>query len=122
MKKGKILLFLALISLSIGILCLLAGSILSFFDVEKISDVLLVISSVLGVVALLFLITRGALIINDGPMEREDGPKVVVKVVDVKDLPKTREQELYEQYENLYKQNLITKEDLDAKRVELIGK
>ena len=53
-------------------------------------------------------------------LEQQKQKKIIV--VDVKDIPKTKEEKLYEQYEDLYKKNLITKEDLDAKRKELLDK
>ena len=45
-----------------------------------------------------------------------------MKVVDVKDLPKSKEEKLFEQYEDLYKKGLISKEDLELKREELLKK
>ncbi len=39
--------------------------------------------------------------------------------VDVKEMPKSHNEELLEQYENLYKQGLISEEDLNKKREEL---
>ena len=58
-----------------------------------------------------------------GPRIRPNfNQNVKVKVVDVKDIPKSNEEKLYEQYEDLYKRNLISKEELDQKRSELLGK
>lgn len=45
-----------------------------------------------------------------------------VKTVDVKPIKETPEERLYKQYEDLYNHKLITKQDLDKKRKELLGK
>ncbi len=48
------------------------------------------------------------------------GENVEIKdTVDVKEAPKSHNQELLEQYENLYKQGYISQEDLDKKKEEL---
>ena len=80
------------------------------------------ISSLLGLGALVLLILRLVSMAKSPELYREEEPRVVVKVVDVKDIPKSHEEKLYEQYEDLYKKGFITKEDLDAKREELLGK
>lgn len=122
MKPSKILLIAGIASVAIGVGFMVAGTILGFYGNRFLSDLFLGISSFLGVLALAILIFR--LVIQskeEGPINPQK-PKVVVKVVDVKDIPKTKEEKLYEQYEDLYKRNLISKEDLDLKRKELLGK
>ena len=122
MKPSKILLIAGIASVAIGVGFMVAGTILGFYGNRFLSDLFLGISSFLGVLALAVLIFR--LVIQskeEGPINPQK-PKVVVKVVDVKDIPKTKEEKLYEQYEDLYKRNLISKEDLDLKRKELLGK
>ena len=121
MKPSKILLIAGIASVAIGVGFMVAGTILGFYGNRFLSDLFLGISSFLGVLALAVLIFR--LVIQskeEGPINPQK-PKVVVKVVDVKDIPKTKEEKLYEQYEDLYKRNLISKEDLDLKRKELLG-
>ena len=122
MKPSKILLIAGIASVATGVGFMVAGTILGFYGNRFLSDLFLGISSFLGVLALAVLIFR--LVIQskeEGPINPQK-PKVVVKVVDVKDIPKTKEEKLYEQYEDLYKRNLISKEDLDLKRKELLGK
>ena len=122
MKPSKILLIAGIASVAIGVGFMVAGTILGFTGNRFLSDLFLGISSFLGVLALAILIFR--LVFQskeEGPINPQK-PKVVVKVVDVKDIPKTKEEKLYEQYEDLYKRNLISKEDLDLKRKELLGK
>ena len=122
MKPSKILLIAGIASVATGVGFMVAGTILGFYGNRFLSDLFLGISSFLGVLALAVLIFR--LVIQskeEGPINPQK-PKVFVKVVDVKDIPKTKEEKLYEQYEDLYKRNLISKEDLDLKRKELLGK
>lgn len=126
MKKTiKILYFVGLTLLIIGILCTIFAFIFGRIGNGQLSDLFGMISAFCGPSALIILIVRLILIMQTNPIRREyvaPKPQKEIKTVDVKDIPKTRGQELYEQYENLYKQNLITKEDLDKKRVELLGK
>ena len=122
MKPSKILLIAGIASVTIGVGFMVAGTIVGFTGNRFLSDLFLGISSFLGVLALAVLIFRLVLQSKEeGPINPQK-PKVVVKVVDVKDIPKTKEEKLYEQYEDLYKRNLISKEDLDLKRKELLGK
>lgn len=123
MKRDKILYYVGLVLLTIGVGLALASLILSRVGISKLADIFGWISSALGVVAFAILLIRLNLQVKSplNDVNKPNGPKVVVKVVDVKDLPKTKEQQLYEQYENLYKQNLITKEDLENKKKELLG-
>ena len=119
MKLNKILFYVGLIVITIGCLLLIAAS---FVKDQKLSDLFLAISSILGVISIALLIVR-LVIMSRNPVPMPDrNTRVVVKVVDVKDIPKSKEQKLYEQYEDLYKKNLISKEDLDIKRQELLGK
>lgn len=114
--KSKIFFYISLVAIVVGIGCLFA----SFFVKGNAVDTLLTISSLLGILALALNIVR---LVGDLPKESEQQHKEKkIVVVDVKDIPKTKEEKLYEQYEDLYKKNLITKEDLDAKRKELLGK
>ena len=122
MKTYRILLIVSIITITLGLSFIIAGSALTLAGKSRLGDLFLGISSILGVVALALLIVRLSIMAKNPQMYKTEAPKVVVKVVDVKDIPKTKEQQLYEQYEELYKQNLITKEDLDKKRVELLGK
>lgn len=114
MKLSKILYYVSLILIAVGLSCFIAAIVTK----GKLSDVLYIVSSVTGVVAIVLLFVR--LSFDANAFNGESSPKVVVKVVDVKEIKKTKEQQLYEQYEELYKQNLITKKDLDNKKKELL--
>lgn len=123
MKRDKILYYLGFVLITIGVGLALASIVLSLKGLTKLADIFGWVSSALGVIAFAMLLLRLNLQVKSplNDVNKPNGPKVVVKVVDVKDLPKTKEQQLYEQYENLYKQNLITKEDLENKKKELLG-
>lgn len=122
MKISKILYISAIILVTLGCGLLIAAVILEKYNDGKIADYLMLGSSVSGTLALAVLILKLVLNTQTSGYKANNQPKVVVKVLDVKDLPPTPEEKLYQQYENLYKQKLITKEDLDNKRKELLGK
>ena len=122
MKLHKLLLIISIVLISLGGAAIIAGSILSLTGNGKVGDILLGVSSILGLAALALMIYR-LIVMSKRPEEfRTEQPRIIVKVVDVKEMPKSNEQKLYEQYEDLYKRNLISKEELDQKRIELLGK
>ena len=126
MKLDKLFLILGIVSVSLGGVLFIAGATLTLLGNSFLGDLFMGISSLLGIAAIVLIIIRLSIMAknpSDYPeYQPKPQPKVVVKVVDVKEVPKTREEQLYEQYEDLYKKNLITKEDLDKKRIELLGK
>ena len=122
MKLPKLFLILSIVCIALGVSSIVTGVVLSFYGYKKLVDLFFGLGSVLGVGALVLLVLR---LINSPEISnanREHQPRVVVKVVDVKDLPKTKEEKLFEQYEDLYKKGLISKEDLELKREELLKK
>lgn len=122
MKLPKLFLILSIVCIALGAGSIVTGVVLSFYGYKKLVDLFLGLGSVLGVGALVLLVLR---LINSPEVSnpnRENQPRVIVKVVDVKDLPKTKEEKLFEQYEDLYKKGLISKEDLELKREELLKK
>ena len=98
-----------------------AGAILTLSN-RGLSDLLMGLSGLFGFIALGLLIARLVMMSKDPELIRQDKPNIVVKVVEVNDSPKSKEEQLYKQYEDLYKRNLITKEELDQKRKDLLGK
>ena len=122
MKLHKILLLVGIVLISLGGASLIAGTALTLLGKSQIGDILMAVSSVLGIAALLIMIWRLIVMSKTPEMFRTESPRVVVKIVDVKDVPKSKEQELFEQYEDLYNRNLISKEELDQKRKDLLGK
>ena len=122
MKTYRILLIISIVLISLGGILIIAGSVLSLQGNSSIGDLLMGLSSLLGLAALVLMIIRLIIMARSPEQFRSEQPRVVVKVVDVKEVPKSKEQELYEQYEDLYNRNLITKEELDRKRKDLLGK
>ena len=122
MKLTKILYYIGLVCVVIGGLLLIASAIISRTKYAEFSDLFLSISSILGFISIAVLVIRLIINVRAVSSMRVEQPKVVVKVVDVKDIAKTKEEKLFEQYEGLYKQGLITQEDLELKRKELLGK
>lgn len=121
--KNKLLIVISIVVMSIGLALFIAAAVLALNGKSTLSDIFFGVSSILGIVALGLMIYNLAISSkNVVPMDEPAQPKVVVKIVDVKDVPKSKEEKLFEQYENLYKQGLITKEDLDKKREELLKK
>ena len=122
MNKQKLFLILSIVCIALGAGCLITGAVLSFYNYKKLVDLFFGVGSFLGVGALALLIIRLVTSPEVNRPRRENEPRVVVTVVDVKDLPKTKEEQLFEQYEDLYKKGLISKEDLELKREELLKK
>lgn len=123
MTKQKVLLIISIVLIAVGGSLLIAGTALSLLHYNTLADIFMGVASFLGVAALGLLVYRLTLVAkNIEPTPQPGKPKVVVKVVDVKDVPKTKEEKLFEQYEDLYNKGLISKADLDQKRKELLGK
>ena len=122
MKAYRILLIISICLISVGGILIIAGIVFSLQGNSSIGDLLMGLASFLGLASLALMIVRLVIMARNPEQFRSEQPKVVVKVVDVKEVPKSKEQELYDQYEDLYNRNLITKEELDRKRKELLGK
>ena len=124
MKKAKLFLILSIVAIAIGVGMFITGAVLAVLNYRRPGDILMGVSSIFGFIGLGLLIVRLVVMAKNPEQfpEYQPQPRVVVKVVDVKEVTKTNEEKLYEQYEDLYKRNLITKEELDQKRQELLGK
>ena len=121
MKLNKLLLIISIVLISLGGAMFIAGAVLALLG-SGLGDLFMGLSGIFGFAAIGVLIFRLFRMAKEPGLYEEPRPKVVVKIVDVKEVPKSHEQKLYEQYEDLYKRNLITKEELDQKRIELLGK
>ena len=122
MKAYRILLIISICLISVGGILIIAGIVFSLQGNSSIGDLLMGLASFLGLASLALMIVRLVIMARNPEQFKSEQPKIVVKVVDVKEVPKSKEQELYDQYEDLYNRNLITKEELDRKRKELLGK
>ncbi len=132
-KKRRVFTILGFSFLGVGATLLFLSI---YFSVMKISDVvdlinvmlILPLSNLLITASLVMFILRSVLfnrriavrqLLLIDPTAFDDLNNANVETVDVKEMPKSHNQELLEQYENLYKQGYISKEDLDKKKEEL---
>ena len=125
-KKAKILTTIGVILFSLGILGFIIGLIMEAVAPNEATGIIYLASAGLDVAGVLVTIIRFVkygmpaapeviVYMNEAPKAKEP------KTVDVKEIKETPEQKLYKQYEDLYKEKLITKEELEAKRKELLG-
>lgn len=122
MKLQKVLLYIVYVLLGISATAILLSCGFEIAGKTAISDTFVVIFSIGGTLALIILIARLFIMVNSAPTFINEPPKKkVIKVVNVKPIVKTKEEKLFEQYQDLYKKKLITKEDLENKRKELLG-
>lgn len=122
MNRDKILYIIGTTLVITGCLFIVAAFLFSKLGYSNLADILLGFSSILGFVSLIVLIIRLVLMSKTTSQPFSANDKVSVKIVDVKDIPKSKEEKLFEQYEDLFKKNLISKEDLELKRKELLNK
>lgn len=123
MKSLRILFYVALGLVGLGIASLVVSTVLDLTGNSELSDTFLLISSFTGTAALVVLIVRLVIGVNNQPVVTPNKQvKKEVKIVDVKPIEKTKEEKLYDQYVELCKQKLITEEELEQKRIELLGK
>ena len=122
MNKNRFLLIISIVLISIGGAFIVVGTALTLIGKAGYGDIFMGVSGIFGLAALVILIIRLTTMSNLENTVSNSNTKVVVKVVDVKEVSKTQEEKLYEQYEDLYKINLITKDELYLKRKELLGK
>lgn len=119
-KKSRLLYLLSVIFISIGIAGFLIGLLVRYLVDARIGEIISGIASMFESAALILIIVR-AIRFGFAPVNE---PQVIVKevkTVDVKPIKESQEQKLFKQYEQLYKEGLITKEDLESKRKELLG-
>lgn len=126
-RKVKVLTTIGVILFSLGILGFIVGLIMEAVAPSEATRIIYLASAGLDVAGVLVTIIRFVkygmpaapeviVYMNEAPKAKEP------KTVDVKEIKETPEQKLYKQYESLYKEKLITKEELEAKRKELLGK
>lgn len=126
-KVAKLLTTIAVILFLISIFGFIIGLILEATVGEDVAAIIYLGSGTLCVAAIAITIIRfvkyGIPSASDVIVYMDEAPKhKEPKTVDVKEIKETPEQKLYKQYEGLYKEKLITKEELEAKRKELLGK
>lgn len=127
-KTAKVLTTIGVILFSISVLGFIVGIILETAVNPDVATILYFVAggcAVAGIVITIIRFTKyGIPQANDQVIYYNVAPqRKEPKTVDVKPVKElTPEEKLFKQYKDLYKQKLISKEDLEAKRKELLGK
>lgn len=122
------LFYLGLGLLLVGFASALTAIILELQGKTQYATIFAIIIVVSGPASILCLILRMIFFGGAAPSNQNSSfivkPKEEkeVKTVDVKEVQKSQDEIMYDKYVDLYNRNLITKEDLDNKRKELLGK
>lgn len=125
-KKGLWLFILALVVLIIGVAGLVAAIVFELLGNKDLFEIFGLLVIVCGPISIL-LFTLKLSLYGGAPSSKKNivinkDPEKPVVTVDVKEPEKTQEEIMYDKYVDLYNQKLITKEDLEKKRIELLGK
>ena len=125
-KKGLWLFILALVVLIIGVAGLMAAIVFELLGNKDLFEIFGLLVIVCGPISIL-LFTLKLSLYGGAPSPKKSivinkAPEKPVVTVDVKEPAKTQEEIMYDKYVDLYNQKLITKEDLEKKRIELLGK
>lgn len=128
-KKGQWLFYLGLAVLLVGVaafICLIVFGMINRPDWVKVAGIVVAVS---GPVSILLLLLK--LMLYGGVQEPQPKNPTVktykynekdIPIVDVKEFKKSQDEIMYEKYVDLYNRKIISKEDLDKKRIELLGK
>ena len=109
-----------------ALICAIVFELLGKQDLFQISGIII---GVAGPVAIILLVFK--LIFYGGapePVKKTPTVKTYkyneksIPIVDVKEFKKSQDEIMYEKYVDLYNKKIISKEDLDKKREELLGK
>lgn len=128
-KKGFWLFVLGLVILGLGVAALIAAIVFEIIGNKSLYQIMGLIVIIAGPVSILLLILK--LVLFGGAASPE--PKIPevktyqynkksIPIVDVKEFKKSQDEIMYEKYVDLYNKKIISKEDLEKKRIELLGK
>ena len=128
-QKGQWLFFVGLSILLIGVAALIVAIVAEFINNELMFKIAGITIAVSGPLAILILILK-LFLYGGAPSPEPKTPKVKtyqynkkdIPIVDVKEFKKSQDEIMYEKYVDLYNRKIITKEDLEKKRIELLGK
>lgn len=128
-KQGKWLFIVGLVALFIGVAACIAAIVFEFLSRSDLVRIMAIVIGVSGPVALALLIVK-FLVYGGAEQEKPATPKVNtykynekdIPIVDVKEFKKSQDEIMYDKYVDLYNKKIITKEDLEKKRIELLGK
>lgn len=128
MKKGFWLFVLGLTTLMVGIVAGILAIVFELTGMSNLASIMSMLVVIAGPVSIILLIIKlmaygGAespepikYVVNPNNSSKKDVP-----TVDVKQIEKSQDEIMYDKYVDLYNQKLITKEDLEKKRKELLG-
>lgn len=128
MKKGFWLFILGLTILMVGIIAGILAIVFELTGKSNLASIMSMLVVIAGPVSIILLIIK--LMAYGGAESPEpkkhvvnpnNSSKKVVPTVDVKQIEKSQDEIMYDKYVDLYNQKLITKEDLEKKRKELLG-
>lgn len=128
-RKGQWLFYLGLAMLFIGIAALVLGIVSEFIGNSDLLTISGIIIAVSGPLAIILLVLK-LILYGGAPSPEPKIPEVKtyqynkkdIPIVDVKEYKKSQDEIMYEKYVDLYNKKIITKEDLEKKRIELLGK
>jgi len=128
-KKGQWLFILGLVVLAIGVAALVAAIVFELLGNQTMFNAMSIVVFIAGPVAVLLLLMK-LMFFGGAPSPEPKTPKVktyqynkkTVPIVDVKEFKKSQDEIMYDKYVELYNKKIITKEDLEKKRIELLGK
>lgn len=128
-NKGRWLFFLGLGVLLLGVaavICAIVFELIGRSDLFKISGIIIAVAGPLSIILLIFkLIFYGG-----APSPEPKTPEIKtfqynkkdIPIVDVKEFKKSQDEIMFEKYVDLYNKKIISKEDLEKKRKELLDK
>lgn len=129
MKKGFWLFVLGLTILMIGIIAGILAIVFELTGKSNLASIMSMLVVIAGPVSIILLLIK--LMAYGGAESPEpkkhfvnpnNSSKKDVTTVEVKQIKKSQDEIMYDKYVDLYNQKLITKEDLEKKRKELLGK
>lgn len=129
MKKNKILFFIGLALLVVGVASLICAIVFQLIGRSDLFDIFAIVVEISGPVAIVLLILQ-LMLFGGASSPEPKNPKVKtykynekdIPIVDVKEFKKSQDEIMYDKYVDLYNKKIITKEDLEKKRIELLGK
>ena len=115
--------------LCVGIAALVMGIVSEFIDNRELLKISGIIIAVSGPLAIILLVLK-LVLYGGAPSPEPKTPEVKtyqynkkdIPIVDVKEFKKSQDEIMYDKYVDLYNKKIITKEDLEKKRIELLGK
>lgn len=127
MKNKSVWFWIGIAAVCVGVAAVVCGIVFEFInrtDLFKIAGITLAVAGPIAIICFIIqlMFFGGA---NPAPNKNRFAQKPAQpkepRTVDVKPAPKSQDELMYEKYVELYNKNLITKEELDKKRQELLG-